>query len=486
MAKPLGSLEESSTAWWNRPRRPFLRVAELVTTFQLVGDALSCLGAYLAARLLWPLLISASWLRPLHESIPEGNWRINALVTLCVMLPVFHAIGLYEEHHSILNIREYRDVLKGWFLTLLLSLLAVSTIERSFQSRGIFLTVWVLLLAFLLMERFIVYRIGLRLRWLGWRDRQVVIYGAGDSGRALASRLRASPKAGLDVVGFVDDDPALAGRTVEEVEVLGAGVELGRILCESGASEILIAMPRATRTQLLRIVELCRRHGAPYRIVPSLFDLAILQVESSEIGGIPLIGIHTPRISPWQSAVKRGFDLVVASLILMAMLLPMAVVALAIRLLDGRPILFKQYRVGLGGRLFQMHKFRTMVPGTAKYACSPGESADPRITRLGRWLRRTSLDELPQLWDVLRGDMSLVGPRPEMPFIVEKYDAIQRLRLTVKPGMTGLWQISPDRAEAIHLHIDYDIYYIRNLSLLMDIAILAKTFASVIRGRGAR
>lgn len=486
MAKPSGSLGESTTAWWNRPRRPFLRVAELVTSLQLLGDALCCAGAYTAARQLWPLLVSYTWMHPLHEAIPEVNWRINALVTLCVMLPVFQAIGLYREHHSLLNIREYRDILKGWFLTLLLSLLAVSSIERSFQSRGIFLTVWVLLLAFLLLERFVVYRIGIRLRLLGWRDRHVVIYGAGESGRALSKRLVASPKAGLDVVGYVDDDPNLAGRTVGGIEILGTGSDLGRILRETGASEVLVALPRATRTQLLRIVELCRRHSAPYRIVPSLFDLAILQVEASEIGGIPLIGVHTPRISFWQSAVKRCFDLIAASLLLLVLIAPMCVIALVILLLEGRPILFVQQRIGLNGKPFRIHKFRTMFANTAPYAQSPEEGHDPRVTRLGRLLRRTSMDELPQLLDVLRGDMSLVGPRPEMPFLVDGYDTIQRLRLTVKPGMTGLWQISPDRAEAIHLHLDYDIYYIRNQSLLLDLAILAKTVASVIRGQGAK
>lgn len=474
-----------SQTWWEHPGRTFLGVSPILTCLQLLGDVASCLAAYGLAKLLWPLIELLPGLERLHESIPESNWSINAVVTLCAMLPLFQSIGLYREHHSLLNIREYQDVLKGWFLTMLLTLLAVSTIERSFQSRGIFLTVWVLLLSFLLLERFAVYRLGIRLRSRGWRDRGVLIYGTGQSGRGLAKRLRASPKAGLEILGFLEDAPEATGSLVEGIPVLGTGSDLARLVQATGASEVLVALPRASRLRLLRIAELCRRDGIRFRIMPSLFDIAMLQVESSELGGIPLIGVHSPGIDARQAVLKRAMDLAFTLPVLTLAALPMLLIAALVAILDGRPILFRQIRVGQSGRKFAILKFRTMRTDAPRYAPSPDHDRDPRVTALGRFLRRTSLDELPQLWNILRGDMSLVGPRPEMPFVVETYDAIQRLRLRAKPGLTGLWQISPDRQDAIHLNIDYDLYYLRHQSLLLDLAILAKTLASVVRGQGA-
>jgi lipopolysaccharide/colanic/teichoic acid biosynthesis glycosyltransferase len=157
----------------------------------------------------------------------------------------------------------------------------------------------------------------------------------------------------------------------------------------------------------------------------------------------------------------------------------------AIKMESPGPIIFKQKRVGLNGRQFSMYKFRSMFIDAPKYAKTPSNPRDPRITHVGRWLRRTSLDELPQIFNVWRGDMSCVGPRPEMPFIVETYTPLQRQRLEAKPGITGVWQISAVRGEPIHQNIEYDLFYLENRSILLDLAIIIKTVLSVIRGVGA-
>ena len=153
-------------------------------------------------------------------------------------------------------------------------------------------------------------------------------------------------------------------------------------------------------------------------------------------------------------------------------------IALIIKLTSEGPVIFKQKRVGLNGKEFSFYKFRSMYTEAPQYAPTPSNPADPRITKIGRWLRRTSLDELPQLFNVLRGDMSLVGPRPEMPFIVSQYTSIERRRLDAKPGITGVWQISAARAEPIHANMEYDLFYLENRSLLLDIAIIIKKIFS--------
>ena len=190
------------------------------------------------------------------------------------------------------------------------------------------------------------------------------------------------------------------------------------------------------------------------------------------------------RIAPRHYAFcKRAVDLAVSLLFLILFAPLLAFIAILVRLDSPGPALFVQKRVGLNGELFNIYKFRSMYAGTAKYDFSPSTSLDPRITRIGRVLRQTSLDELPQLLNVLLGSMSLVGPRPEMPFIVQRYDAQQRQRLSVTPGITGPWQLSPFRGLPIHHNIQYDLYYIRNRTFLLDIAILLQTLFFTI-GRG--
>jgi lipopolysaccharide/colanic/teichoic acid biosynthesis glycosyltransferase len=183
--------------------------------------------------------------------------------------------------------------------------------------------------------------------------------------------------------------------------------------------------------------------------------------------------------------VKRSCD-VIGSTILLVALLPLGlIVAMSIKFDSLGPVFFRHFRIGKNGKQFVLWKFRSMKADAPRYGIHPQSAADMRLTRVGRLIRRLSIDELPQLINVLRGEMSFVGPRPEMPFIVDRYRSIERQRLAVKPGITGLWQISPDRAFPIHENLQYDLYYIKNQNLLLDGAILLRTLVAIVRGTGA-
>jgi lipopolysaccharide/colanic/teichoic acid biosynthesis glycosyltransferase len=216
--------------------------------------------------------------------------------------------------------------------------------------------------------------------------------------------------------------------------------------------------------------------------IPRLSFSSEATTNCAEIDGLLISELgHLPH-PPAYEITKRVFDFL-SSIVLIAFALPLGmVIAALVRQDSPGPILFSQERIGRGGKPFRLYKFRSMYVDAPEYALHPQEATDPRITRVGRFLRRTSLDELPQLVNVFRGEMSLVGPRPEMPFIVEQYNTHQRQRLDVIPGITGIWQLSADRSFLIHENIFYDLYYIRHRSFFMDVAILLHTVAFAMRG----
>jgi lipopolysaccharide/colanic/teichoic acid biosynthesis glycosyltransferase len=216
-----------------------------------------------------------------------------------------------------------------------------------------------------------------------------------------------------------------------------------------------------------------------------LLEVIADRVKVDDIGDLPVIPFHGTAPAPLQAFAKRLLDLTAALGLLLIFSIPMIGIVLAIWLTSGRPVLFTQKRAGLKGREFTILKFRTMTPDTPRYGDAPTEASDPRVTPIGRFLRKTSLDELPQLFNVLAGQMSMVGPRPEMPHIAAKYQEWQRRRLDVKPGLTGLWQIVGRKNLPLSLNLEYDFYYIKNQSLTLDIVILLRTVPAVIFGRGA-
>jgi exopolysaccharide biosynthesis polyprenyl glycosylphosphotransferase len=260
--------------------------------------------------------------------------------------------------------------------------------------------------------------------------------------------------------------------------------------------EVIITLPWMYHRKIMGIVRECARWQVSARIVPDLFQMSLSKVDVDDLGGVPLIGVREVGFGRGALLIRRGIDIVgaIAGLVLGAPLL--ALIALAIRIDSPGPILFRQTRVGAGGKLFQIYKFRSMHEGAEaelerlrdlNEADGPifKIQDDPRLTRVGRFLRRTSLDELPQLWNVLRGEMGLVGPRPPLPAEVSRYMEWHKKRLEVRPGMAGLWQVSGRSLLSFDEMVLLDIYYIENWSLWLDFKILLRTIPQVLFGDGA-
>lgn len=322
----------------------------------------------------------------------------------------------------------------------------------------------------------------------------VLIVGASENGQFLARGITDGHHDAIKVVGFLDDHaPTKADLPAP---VIGSTADLERVVKEQAIDVVVIALAEHCARDIDTLV--FRLDSLPVRVyvIPDLSKLSLVSTEIETIGNLVVIGIREPVIKGHRRIAKRVLDLVLSSAMLAVTWPIMVLIGLAVKLSSPGPALYVARRVGENGKLFDMYKFRTMVveaEGRQTLATAVDEDGrtvfklrnDPRVTRFGRFLRRTSLDELPQLINVFRGEMSLVGPRPEQPFITQTYDHWQWQRLSVPPGVTGLWQISGRSDLPMHLNTQYDIFYVRNYSTLLDLKILLKTFSVVVNGKGA-
>lgn len=446
----------------------------------------------------------------LEEFTVQMYQQIAALIA-AVCLLCFHAFGMYSPTKSLLNMEEFKAVTKGTFVAFLVFLTLVVYLHSVDQnstgwfsgfllplhriidlrinpttiSRVTLLVIFGLILVLTIVSRFVSFKVIQRLHSRGIGNRNVLIYGAGATGRKLQQKFVLVPTLGLNLVGFVDDDRSRVGQNVGRSKVLGSSDDLEMLVGVHKVSEIFVALPEASDEHVLELIAECERLGVAYRVVPRFYHLMAFKVRIENLDSIPLITRPDRRPRFFAAMAKRGLDLLVASLVIILCAPILLVTAILIKRESEGPVFFVQTRIGKDGVPFSMIKFRTMHTKVSGDAPTPRSPYDPRITRIGRWLRRYSLDELPQFFNVLKGDMSVVGPRPEMRFIVEQYDTLQRERLRVKPGITGLWQISYARSQAIHENVDYDLYYIENQSLLLDIVIIALTGFAVVKGTGA-
>jgi len=363
-------------------------------------------------------------------------------------------------------------------------------------SRALFLQAGLIVIPLLSLARLVQNGIEGRLRARGVGVDRVVIVGAGEVGRTVMRTIVARPELGYQIVGFVDDNPQKGRTDIGRFRALGPVGNLARLIEEEVVDEVIITLPWMYHRKIMGIVRECERRQVSARIVPDLFQMSLSQVDVDDLGGVPLIGVREVGFGRGALLIRRGVDVVgaVVGLVLGAPLL--ALIALAIRLDSPGPILFHQTRVGAGGKLFEIYKFRSMREGAEAELeqvrhLNEADGAlfkihdDPRRTRVGRFLRRTSLDELPQLWNILRGEMSLVGPRPPLPDEVSRYMEWHKRRLEVRPGMTGLSQVGGRSLLSFDEVVLLDIYYLENWSLWLDFKILLRTIPRVLFGSGA-
>jgi exopolysaccharide biosynthesis polyprenyl glycosylphosphotransferase len=329
----------------------------------------------------------------------------------------------------------------------------------------------------------------MRMRARGYNLRYVLVIGAGPRAQAFAAKLEDHRELGLRIRGFLDDDVYPLPRGWE---YLGALSRIEHHLHDEVIDEVAICLPFSQWDRVNAIAHLCEEEGKIVRVPVDVLDRAFAYGRVEELDGTPVYSMITGPDRMAALVIKRIVDVVVAGLALVVASPLLLAIALVIRLREGPPILFRQVRVGLHGRRFEVLKFRTMtVDAEARYAELVEKSDprafkladDPRITPLGRFLRRTSLDELPQLWNVLKGEMSLVGPRPAPPREVEAYDLWHRRRLSMKPGITGLWQVTARRSEVFDDRASLDLNYIDRWSLWLDMKILARTIPAAFEGR---
>jgi exopolysaccharide biosynthesis polyprenyl glycosylphosphotransferase len=326
---------------------------------------------------------------------------------------------------------------------------------------------------------------------------KILIIGTGSRASRLSKVLRGNTEWGLHILGHLDPDEALVGETIGDAKVLGTVDDISTVLKSHVVDEVILAIPRSMIGDVEKIAHSCEEEGVRFSVMADVFDVRVARMKLVEFGGLPLLVLYPVARDEWKDMVKRFIDLAISLALMPVVLLVTAGIVIAVKLDSPGPVFFVQQRVGLNKRCFPMFKFRTMFMGSdrrLKEIEHLNEAAgpifkianDPRITGMGKFLRRTSLDELPQVFNVVRGEMSLVGPRPMSIRDVELFDkGIQRKRFSVKPGITCLWQVSGRSLLPFSKWLELDLYYITNWSLGLDFKILLKTIPAVVRGTGA-
>jgi exopolysaccharide biosynthesis polyprenyl glycosylphosphotransferase len=466
---------------------------DTLLNFLLAGvDLLALNLAFVAAYLLrYTLQVGGEIPGEFDVSYPDYV-PIQAAMTV-IMLVSYLLKGMYRLPRGVPWIREMSAVLSATSIGVMVLFAAVSMTRYPASSRALFIYFWLLSVLAVGLSRLLMRLVRAALRRRGIGVKRVVVVGGNNTlGRRIMHGI-ATERSSAQVIGFVDLEP---GDDFGRFRFLGIASELPRLVSELNVDEVVIALPAASHEQVLRIMDLCRRRGLEFRVVPDLYQIRLNRVDVDSINGIPLIAVSESQIMGWNLVLKRVLDVAVSVIVLATLSPILGFISLVIKLDSPGPVLFRQLRVGRDGKTFTLHKFRSMRQDAEEKLDELMEMneatgplfkirEDPRMTRVGKLIRRTSIDELPQLINVFRGEMSLVGPRPPLPTEVEKYEEWHMRRLEVSPGLTGLWQVSGRSEIPFDEMVMLDIYYIENWSLGLDLSILLRTIPAVLSGGGA-
>ncbi len=430
-------------------------------------------------------------------AVPGGLMQLQvSLVIYVYWLLLFLFFGLYQSWYTQSRFDETISVFKAITFGTLLILLLTAEPEQDLSQpptigRLMIISYFALMVFCVAGGRLILHTVQRKLLQAGVGQRNTLIIGWNGKSKRLADKIKQFPALGYRVVGFVALKPEEIGKTHNGLSVLGSLDDLDRLVGTQKVEEVILSLGQLPQKRVMHVIGLCDEQPVHIKIEPELYHVVMGQARTQQIYGFPLIEIN-PQIMPaWERRVKRMLDIVFAVLFLLLLLPVMLITALLIKLDSRGPVLFNQQRVGRNGKLFTIYKFRTMIKDAEKYTGPVwAEKSDPRITRMGRFMRRVRLDEFPQCINVLKGDMSLVGPRPERPYFVEKlkeeYPYYTR-RLKVKPGITGWAQVKGEydtSIENVREKLQYDLYYIENISLRMDIRIMLYTVFVMLRFKG--
>lgn len=415
---------------------------------------------------------------------PIKNYISMLPIVLILWVSANSYFGLYKIKKDTTGFEEIQGVLKSVFLgILIMSAISFFLKELDIGRSVIILNSILNLLAFSTV-RWMLRKFQNYLLSMGYGRVKCIIVGAGITGIRALQKISDHPEIGYEVVGFLDDGVE-KGKCIGKIPVLGKIDELKEFVDKMNVEEIVIAIPSLPQEKILNLVAELSDKEVRFRVISNIFEVLSRESKVDVLEEFPIFNLGTGNPGKAYYLAKRIFDIGV-SLLLLILTLPLwAIISILIKIDSPGPVFFIHERVGYKGKRFEMYKFRTMKCDVNPYEESPRTPGDPRLTKIGKFLRKTSLDELPQLLNVLKGDMSLVGPRPEMPFIVEKYNEWQKMRLNAIPGITGLWQILGRKDIPLHENLEYDFYYIKNRSFLFDLVILLKTIPAVLKGKGA-
>jgi exopolysaccharide biosynthesis polyprenyl glycosylphosphotransferase len=409
---------------------------------------------------------------------------------------VFKADGLYDRRRGSSWLDDVYVIFTSTLVGMAIMIFIFFLYRAHFFSRLIFLYVVLLLGTFLSLSRLIERQIAARLWRRGIGVDRVVIVGAGQVGRAIMRSILARPDLGYRPIGFVDDDPKKQATDIGPFRALGGTSALATILENEAVDQVIISLPWMSHRKVLRIIADSERRGVRARFVPDLLQMSLSQVDTDVLDGVPLIGMKETSLKGGKIALKRFIDIAMSSGLLVLLSPLLFLIAILIKLDSPGPVFFRQTRLGRGAKPFTCYKFRSMREDAEAVkpqlrGLNEAEGPifkikdDPRITGVGRVIRRFSLDELPQLINIFRGDMSLVGPRPPLPSEVEGYEDWHHDRLKIPAGLTGLWQVMGRSDLSFDEMVMLDLYYAENWSLWLDFKIMLRTIPTVLFARGA-